>query len=251
VLERFRRKAKAERSASGQPILRHQAADREFTPAPAPDGAARESLERHLERHLGPMSSVWHEIVSDLVHLDVYMWRPTAERPMFTFVTGGMSDLPMTVPRAAVAAGTRDRAELMVCLPPSWPVPTDDHAISPWTDEDAYFPVRSLKHLARLPHDYGTWLGFGHTIPNGDPPAQLSTATEMCGWMLLPPMTVPADFRELHVPGVGDIEIFGIVALHADEMTHKLANGAESLFDGFDRHEVNELLDVERGSSLT
>ena len=102
------------------------------------------------------MSSVWHEIVSDLVHLDIYMWRSTEDRPMYTFVTGGMSDLPMTVPQAAVDEGTSDRAELMVCLSASWPVPTDDHAISPWNDEGAYFPIRSLKQLARLPHDHET-----------------------------------------------------------------------------------------------
>ena len=68
--------------------------------------------------------------------------------------------------------------------------------------------------------------------------------------MVLPPMTVPADFRQLDVHNSGRIDIFGIVALHADEMDHKLAKVAESLFDGFDRHRVNELLNIERGSSL-
>lgn len=248
MLGRRRKKKDAERSSGGQPIYRHEAVDRPFTPATEADSAVREQLESHLERFLGPIGSVWHEIVSDLVHLDVYMWRPTAERPMYTLVTGGMSDLPMTVP--VEVAGASERAELMICLPPSWPVPADDLAISPWDDPGAYFPMGSLKQLARLPHDYGTWLGFGHTIPNGDPPEPLSAATDLCGWVLLPPMTVPAEFRELETDSVGRIEIFGVVALHRDEMEHKLAHGVESLFDGFDQAGVNELLDVERSTSI-
>lgn len=62
-------------------------------------------------------------------------------------------------------------------------------------------------------------------------------------------MTLPALFRTLKVEG-GPVAFFGIIALHQDEMGHKLAHGVEALFDGFDRHRVNELLDIDRASSL-
>ena len=169
---------------------------------------------------------------------------------MYTFVTGGMSDLPMTIPKGAVEAGVSERAELMVCLPASWPVPDEAHVVSPWADDDAYVPIRSLKELARLPHEYATWLGFGHSIPNGDPPRRLTADTALCGWIVLPPMTVPSSFRQLTIDGAGTIDIFAIIAVHADEMHHKLAHGTEALFHGFDHHNVNELLDLQRPSSL-
>ena len=241
--------ARKERSTSGDPILRHTAADRPFTvPTYGPPGL-RDALEGHLVAHLGPCDAVWHEIVSDLVHLDVFMWAPTDERPMYTFVTVGMSDLPMTLPRSARREGRAERAELMLCLQPDWPVPDHERAAAPWDDPDAWFPIEWLKRLARLPHDHRTWVAFGHTIPNDDPPQRLAATTQLCGWVLLPPMTLPKSFWQLDAPA-GRIDLFGIIALHRDEMEHKLAHGVEALFDGFDRHQVSELLAVDRPSSL-
>ena len=193
---------------------------------------------------------VWHELISHLVHIDVFMWTPTEARPMYTFATVGMSDRPMAVPANALDAGCVPLAELVVCLPPTWPVPADAHAPSPWDDPDTYFPIRWLKQLARLPHEYTTWLGSGHTIPNADPPEPLATTTALCGWVLVPPMTLAPSFRRLELSGGRQLDIFGIVALHRDEMDHKLAQGVESLYAGFDRNRVNELLDISRPSSL-
>src|SRR5690606_27736593 len=76
-------------------------------------------------------------------------------------VTSGMSDLPMSVPEDAGCPGF---AELMVTLPAGWKL---DQAS--FQDENWYWPVRLLKSLARLPHKHATWLGFGHTVPNGHP----------------------------------------------------------------------------------
>lgn len=230
--------------------MRHQAAQRGWQPPTYGDPAIREAVDAHLVEHLGECDSVWHEIVSDLVHVDVYMWRPTAQRPMYTFVTVGMSDLAMMVPREAVLDDRADRAELVVCLPPTWPVPDPASATTaPWDDPDAYFPIRWLKQLARLPHEYQTWLGFGHTIPNGDPATPLASTTELCGWLLLPPLTLPSTFRRLELSGTGRLDLFGMIGLHPAEMEHKLVYGTEALFDGFEQSGVSELLDIGRPST--
>lgn len=244
-----RGKARVEHSRSGQPVFRYDARDRPFELAGAGDEARRAALEEHYARYLGTDWVVWHEIVSDLVHVDVYMWRPTPSRPMYTFATVGMSDRPMTLPSEAAEAGVHRFAELLVCLPPDWPVPADDHSIAPWDDPDAYMPMQSLKYLARFPHEYATWLGFGHSIPNGDPPEPLSAESSLCGWVLLPPVTLPPEFHVLDQPG-GAISVFGLVALTRDEIERKLAEGTEALFDGFDAHGVSELLDIGRVSVL-
>lgn len=243
----FRRRK--DRTPADQPVYRHEARDRDLA-APAPyDTGRREALDHHLGRHLGDDWVVWHEIVSDLVHLDVAMWRPTEERPAYTFVTQGMSDLPMSIPAELAAQGMTPYAELMVTLPADWPVPSGPSDTAPWQDDNAYFPVRALKMLGRLPHEYDTWLGFGHTIPNGDPPEPLCDGTELVGWLLLPPVSMPQEFSTVATPA-GSVELFALVALTADEMDLKLRRGVESLFDGFERHGVSDLLDVRRRSSL-
>lgn len=190
---------------------------------------------------------MWHELFSDLVHLDVAMWMPTPARPMYTFATAGMSDLRMSVPDGARESGSTDRAELVVCLPSGWPVP---YPPAPW-DTNAYFPIRWLKTLARLPHEHRTWLGYGHSVPNEDPPAPLSMDTFLCGWLLLPPTTLPGSFQTLALPDNERLDLFGIVAVHRDELDQKLNHGVETLLEGFSCRGVNEFLDLRRGSVVT
>lgn len=246
-----KRRQEEERSASGSPIYRHQASDRDWTPPADGDEGVHQAIEAHYEAHLGPCETVLHEIVSDLVHLDVYHWPPTPDRPVHTFATVGMSDRPMAVPDGALEDGAARRAELLVCLPEGWPVPSQEvGSISPWEDEDNYFPIRWLKQLARLPHEYDTWLGFGHTVPNGDPPRPLADTTGLSGWVLLPPMSLPASGRHVELPDGSTLDLFGIVALHPDELDRKLADGIDALYDGFDEHGVSEVLDIRRPSSL-
>src|SRR5690606_33353617 len=117
-----------------------------------------EEISNHIERYLGPVSSVFHELVSDTIHIDVHMVLPNEGCEDVRLVTSGMSDLPMSVPEDAGCPGF---AELMVTLPAGWKL---DQAS--FQDENWYWPVRLLKSLARLPHKHATWLGFGHTVPN-------------------------------------------------------------------------------------
>jgi hypothetical protein len=109
----------------------------------APQGEmCLEQISAHIEAHLGPVATVFHEIVSDTVHIDVHVVLPTEESPYARLVTSGMSDLPMPgdndVPRYL---------ELVATLPGDWRL---DRAS--FEDERWYWPVRLLKQLARFPH---------------------------------------------------------------------------------------------------
>ena len=64
--------AQPEASPSGAPILKHQAREREFELA-AGDSPAIERISDHITRNIGQPSGVFHEFVSDLVHLDVHI----------------------------------------------------------------------------------------------------------------------------------------------------------------------------------
>jgi hypothetical protein len=89
-------------SESGAPIYRHQPRQRGFELAGG-DEQTIAGVVRHITEHIGPPRFVFHELFSDLVHVDVHLVDPTPERNYYTLVTSGMSDRPMTVPKGAEA----------------------------------------------------------------------------------------------------------------------------------------------------
>lgn len=68
--------------------------------------------------------------------------------------------------------------------------------------------------------------------------------------MLLPPRTLQPAFHRLDLDNGERVDFFGIVALHADEMAHKLLHGASDLQHRFDQRGVTEVVDLQRPSAL-
>lgn len=228
-----------ERSESGSPVYRHKNIDRDFEFAVG-DSENIDRISDHIERHAGPVGNVFHELISDLVHIDVHIVEPTPQRNVFTLVTSGMSDRAMNAPE-----GAEDfrYAELLICLPPDWPMGEEA-----WKSAANYWPIRTLKFLARFPHEYQTWLAAMHTIPNGNPPEPFAHNCGMSGVILLPPVTLPESFHQLAIDSEKTIHFLSVIPLYADEMDLKLREGAEALFDGFERDRVSEILNPQRPS---
>jgi hypothetical protein len=212
----------AEYSESGARIYRHEFKEKAFQIAEG-DREALEAIERHIENHVGKIETVLHEIVSDLVHIDVYKITPTAERNFYTLITSGMSDLPMTVPDGAEEFRF---AELLICLPADWDMPK---VYDTMTDEEHWWPIRCLKYLARFPHEYDTWLAEGHTIPNGDPPEPFANNTQLCCALLTPPLLFGAEFMSLKIREDKTINFYALLPIYKEEMEFKLKHGGEQL----------------------
>ncbi|HEV2666656.1 MAG TPA: suppressor of fused domain protein, partial [Blastocatellia bacterium] len=81
----------AEYSESGVRIHHHEAKEKPFQIAEG-DAEALEAIEGHIEKHVGKIETVMHELASDLVHIDVHIVEPAAERNYYTLITSGMSD---------------------------------------------------------------------------------------------------------------------------------------------------------------
>jgi hypothetical protein len=224
-------------SESGSPVYRHAPRDREFEPA-VDDKRVIEAVSRHVGRYVGKVEHVFHEIVSDLVHIDVHLVPPHRHRPFVTLVTSGMSSLPMTLPPDCDAPSY---AELLLCLPPDWPLDQDD-----FKDEANFWPIRLLKFLARLPHEYDTWLGVGHTIPNGDPPAPFDPSTELCCALIVPPSLFDERFNELALSDDKVLQFYALMPLYREEMEFKLRHGTEALLRRFASVGICEVLDPQR-----
>jgi len=209
--------------------------------APAARWSSITEIEAHFATHLGAPSFVWHELVSSEVHLDVHVVTPTDTKPYYTLITSGMSDRPMCVPLDLERRTALQFAELMLMLPEDWFV--DPRSVEELDDERKYWPIRLLKALARFPHEYRTWLGFGHTVPNGDPPAPFADDTQMCCALLVPPVRVPSAFYDLTLRDGREINVYAVVPLYAEELQLKLTHGTDALLERFDRAGVTELLD--------
>jgi len=227
-----------DRTPGGSEIKRYQPRDREFELAHG-DPDLIDGLTDHVKRHLGQEPWVFHEFISDIVHVDVLVAEPTDEFPFNTLMTCGMSEHPMAAPEELPEGR---HAEVMLRLPPEWPL--DDDAFE---DESAYWPFRLLKTLARLPHEHDTWLWYGHTIPNGDPPEPYAPNTELCGAILLTPVFGPDGFDRADVAG-RQISVLAALPIHADEMDLKLERGAEELAELFDKAQLSEVVDAGRPS---
>lgn len=225
-----------EYSESGNRIYRHQPRREDWTP---PENYCEhlEEIEAHIEEHIGPIETVFHELISDIVHLDVLFVKATPERPYHVLVTSGVSDLPMNVPEGLEELA---RAELMIALPEIWPLTK-----KAFKKEANYWPVRWLKQIGRLPHEYNTWIGWGHTIPNGDPPEKIAN-TDFIGVMLTPPFLLSPDFFQLRTQQDETISFYNLVPLYAEEMALKLSKGADQLLERFEKQKIDHVLDVTR-----
>ncbi|MBM83926.1 MAG: hypothetical protein CMJ78_25500 [Planctomycetaceae bacterium] len=199
---------------------------------------AIELISNHIEKHIGAIDGVIHESGSDLVPVDLHVVPPTDERPFYTVITSGMSDRPMRVP--AELSGLRF-AELLICLPPDWPLTQAD-----FQDEANYWPLGLVKRLARLTHENDTWLGFGQTVPNSDPPQPYAENTQFSCALIGIPLLSDKEFWKLEVSESKTIHFYSVVPMYPEETDYKLSKGLDQLLQRFDKHQVSELLELDR-----
>lgn len=220
-------------------ILRHAGPPR-HQELVAGDGATVEAVSSHIETHLGPIAMVWHEIVSTTIHVDVHQVAPGDGRPFHALVTSGMSDRPMKVPAGAEAFRW---AELLLLLPPNWSLTSEA-----FHDERNYWPIRLLKVLARLPHEYDSWLGVGHSVGNGEPPRPYASGTDLCAAVLTAPVGVPEEFDRLVLSDGRSIRFWLVLPLHADELAFKMRRGMDALLERFETEHLSPIVHPHRKS---
>ncbi|MGB0369222.1 MAG: suppressor of fused domain protein [Flavobacteriales bacterium] len=225
-----------EKSESGTPIYRYDESQKKSFEG-ASGEASIDEISNHIEKHIGDIDIVFHELVSEQVHIDVHWVKPSKERPFHTLVTSGMSDKPMNTPNDLDGF---EYAELSICLPEDWKVSEDD-----FKDEKNYWPIRWLKYLARFPHEYNSWLGYGHTIPNGDPAEPFAENTKLDTMVLLPTIVFPEEFQVLNLP-TKSINFYTIIPLYSEEVNLKMKKGVDALFEGFDKYGVSDIVQIDR-----
>ena len=220
-----------------QQFIRH-AAPTEPAPIVAPHSDNLEAVEKHISHHLGEPASVYHELISTTVHIDIHIVPATEQRPWISLVTSGMSDLPMTVPEGL---DEWQFAELMIRVPADWQL--DQESLK---NEANYWPIRWLKQLARMPHELRTWLCYGHSIPNGDPASPFAPGCPFTGVVLSPPWIGGEGFETLYLIDGTPVHFWSIVPLHPSELDFKLQRGSDALFERLAAAGASDLVDLRR-----
>lgn len=191
-----------------------------------------EALDAHIEKYFGASENVFHEIVSPDIHVDIYVIEPTPERNFYTLITVGMGAHLMDVPEELDEYKLK-RAEMVIYLPADWDIYNGDEAY--------YWPLRWLKILARLSIKHDTWLGWGHTVPNGGP---FADNTLLSGVMLINPEDVEEGAAICELPNGEEVNFYQVIPVYEEEMNYKIEHGAESLLDKM--ADVSSVVDLNR-----
>ncbi len=180
------------------------------------------AAEDAVRAQFGPISHVLREVISPELRADLCVVAPREGRPWQTVVTLGMGAFPMRLP-PELSGQRLERAELAIMLPPDWDLSGRDEC---W-----YWPLRWLKLLARLPAEESSWLGWGHTIPNGEPFAE---NTDFSAILLLDAENTPqAEPRVYSLPGGNSLRFYRLFPLYEEELEFKLRNGTDALLGLF------------------
>lgn len=205
-----------------------------------------EEIEAHFDKNFpGRKTHVFHEIMSDLIHVDIFVMDPSEDEDFYVLYTAGMSALPMSLPDELLPEYKNlELAELIMFLPKNWNVKgLTDKDVS----EDDYWPVRWLKMLARFPHEYTTWFAHGHTIPNGENYEPFADNTKFSCVILVAPGD--DELGTLKTKDGNDVNFYFVVPIYQNEAEFKLEKGANDLLEKlFEQSDNPSLIDIKRKS---
>ena len=107
---------------------------------------------------------------------------------------------------------------------------------------ERFWPIQTLKFLARFPHEYKTWLGWGHSIPNGPGYTPICPGAGFGGMVLSQPSLVPP----LETEEGKTICFYMVIPAYKEEIEYKLKYGMEGLSRRFAEGELPMVLDIRR-----
>lgn len=227
----------SERSPGGSEIYRHQDAARE-TVSNLSSSAASVLLE-HLRARLGP-SRALPAPPGDSGAIALEVFEPDDETEPVTVVTVGASATPMALPPGVEQPA---RFELLLRLPRSWPLA---HAATTLERRDGW-PLHWLRAMAQLPARFGSWLGPGHTVPNGDPPRPFAEGTELACFLLVPPVCLEEGDDLVATPD-GPVLLLTALPIYPGELTLLLDRGVAELIERLVAAGIDDVLDLARPS---
>jgi hypothetical protein len=185
--------------------------------------------EAHYEQHFGPLSEpVMHSSDDTLPHIDVYQFKPTADRDYWTLITGGMSSSRQFMPPGAPGY-VSPRVELLMYV----------REPKPWM-------FKALKDLAEYPFENETCLHWGHTVPNSRPIGRDDSL--LSAFLFLPPYYEAREtFGNLKIDG-DTVDMLWVVPITSAEHSYASKHGSKALDDLLVEAELDPVVDEQRPS---
>jgi hypothetical protein len=192
------------------------------------------AIEDHLDKFIENTGeiTVFDEKKSLDFHLDVYWIKPDEYRNYIILMTNGISSKPFETPDKQLSR----YIELCILLPPNWKLENDS-----WKKQKNYWPIELLKSIGRYPLENNTWLGYGHTIPNGE----YIIGTKFVATILLKSKILPDDFQQI-IYGEKIIELYTLFPLYKEELDYKIKHGTNALLELFDKNNISDIINIKR-----
>lgn len=193
-------------------------------------------IQDHIAKFIAPVSWVWCEIASSVIHLDVLVVDPTDTRPFYTLITSGMSQKPMT-PTIPEVSNCK-YSELVLFLPADWPLNENE-----MYKEENFWPISMIKKIALFPHLHNTWFWHGHTYSNQLP---FHSSTPYSGALIHQASRLSKDF--LVMPTAREERTFfhNLTLLHQVELDFYIDHGFERLVKALGDQKLNYIMDPDR-----
>ena len=246
LLDKFRKKTAPKPdsvTSGGSNIYRYEEKEEKGWRPPAAFGEYAEEISAHFAQLFPEREeTVLHEIFSDLVHIDINIRKPNEKHNYYFIYTTGMSDLPMTLPKGYENREDMKYAELYAFMPPTWN-PGDEFQLSTDIPDSEYWIIHMLKFLARFPHEYETWFGAGHTIPNGPDYEPICEGTTMGGVVL---SQSGGDLECITTKDGKRINFLMVVPAYKEEIEYKLKYGMSELDKKFYDNNMPLIIDIHR-----
>ena len=135
-----------------------------------------------------------------------------------------------------------DYAEYVIYLPKDWNINSGE-------DTD-YWPIKTLKDVARLPIWCNTWLSYGHTTQSDEEGSAYAGNTRFNSVVLNYAENRNGDIR-LVMPSGKVINFYEIIPMYPEELQFKMKNGADALFEKFEEMGIqHRVVDINRRSAL-
>lgn len=178
-----------------------------------------DKYQQFIKEQFGDYDEVFHEIVSDRMHLDIIVIPPTKDENYYKLVTMGMGAYKMNVPKKFKKCNL-ERAELVICLPPDWNVKSNK--------EEDYWPIRQLKSLARIPMNNNTFICEGHTISSDANNTPYDKTTKFCSMLLISILNKEEKYIEMEFNKDEKINFYQLFPIYKEELMYIRKNGCRT-----------------------
>lgn len=202
-------------------------------------------LKIQIEKMFGPISYSMTAIVSPIRPLLLNVIEPDEKRPYYTIVTSGLSEEPL-VEGLEEASYEEAFAELLIKLPPDWPMDLKGFV----ADDSTYWPIGVMRVIAALPAEINSYFIKGTILPNNgeSPPKPYAINTKLSWAMISKPQD--ESLAVYHASNGDPINFYVINYLYQEEAEFAFEYGSEHFRQLFQAKGVSEVLDINRANLI-